>query len=59
LDLFEQSANFQGSTQPNKEFFLKTVSFANLAASLALADKLTFSNTCAKTSSFSTKKFLR
>jgi hypothetical protein len=42
--LLEQSANFHGSTHPDKAFFLRTVSLANLAASLALAAKSTFSN---------------
>jgi hypothetical protein len=37
--LLEQSASLPGRTQPERALFLRTVSLANLAASLALAAK--------------------
>jgi hypothetical protein len=37
--LLEQSASLPGRTHPDKALFLSTVSFANLAANLALAAK--------------------
>jgi hypothetical protein len=54
-----QSVNFQGRTQPAKTFFLNIVSFANLAANLALADNFIFSNTILKISLSSVYLFFR
>jgi hypothetical protein len=44
LSLLEQSANLPGKTPPAKTFFLRTVSLANFAASLALALSMILSN---------------
>jgi hypothetical protein len=59
LFFLAQSANFPGRTHQAKIFFLKTVSFANLAANLALAASSIFSKILSNSSSCSVKYFLR
>ena len=54
-----QSASLPGNTHPAKIFFLKTVSLANLAASLALAASSTFSNILSNSCSLREKKSFR
>ena len=51
----EQSANFPGSVEPSKAFFLLTNSLAFLAASLALEALIHFSKIALATAGFSSK----
>jgi hypothetical protein len=57
--LLEQSDNFPGNTHHANTFFLRIVSLANLAASLALAASSIFSNILLNSSSLLVKNSLR
>ena len=59
LPLLEQSASFHGSTPHESALFLSTVSFANLAASLALAARSILEKILSNSSGWSTKYCLR
>jgi hypothetical protein len=51
----EQSESLPGSTQPKRADFLNTVSFAILAANLALAESMILAKIVSNASSFSLK----
>ena len=53
--LLLQSASLPGNTPPARTFFLRTVSFANFAASLALAARSIFAKILSNSSGFSAK----
>jgi hypothetical protein len=55
----EQSESLPGKTHPARTFFLRTVSFASFAASLALAASSIFSNILSNSSSLFVKKSFR